>query len=332
MKHVVLTLSLLFISQSLWAGPQWATSRPDAHAPIGVMGDHVHKQGEFMFSYRFMSMHMSENKVGTDNVTSAQVLNDFMVSPTKMNMDMHMIGGMYSPIDQFTLMFMAPLLDIEMDHVTQAGGSFTTSAKGLGDLKLTGLIPIWGNKNLHIHGNLGISLPTGSIDKKGNTPMGNGVQLPYPMQLGSGTYDILPGLTYHGQKDRWSWGVQANGVIRISDNDQNYTLGDQYEITNWFAANGGSWLSLSLRTAFRQWFDIDGADSRINAAVVPTADPNLRAGKRLDVFLGANFYIPGSALKGLRIATEFGLPAYQDLDGPQLETDWITNTGLQYTF
>ena len=32
--------------------------RPDGHAPIGIMGDHVHEQGEFMFSFRTMLMRM----------------------------------------------------------------------------------------------------------------------------------------------------------------------------------------------------------------------------------------------------------------------------------
>ncbi|MEL7333685.1 MAG: hypothetical protein AAFN12_15670 [Cyanobacteria bacterium J06560_2] len=32
----------------------WSPSRPDSHAPIGVMGDHTHEKGEFMLSYRYM--------------------------------------------------------------------------------------------------------------------------------------------------------------------------------------------------------------------------------------------------------------------------------------
>jgi hypothetical protein len=32
--------------------------RANAHAPIGVMGDHRHHQGELMFSYRYMRMWM----------------------------------------------------------------------------------------------------------------------------------------------------------------------------------------------------------------------------------------------------------------------------------
>ena len=40
-------------------------SRPDSHAPIGVMGDHAHKTGEWMLSYRFMAMDMRELQSGT---------------------------------------------------------------------------------------------------------------------------------------------------------------------------------------------------------------------------------------------------------------------------
>jgi len=36
-------------------------------------------------------------------------------------------------------------------------------------------------------------------------------------------------------------------------------------------------------------------------------------------------------LKKQRLAFEFGIPVYQDLDGPQLETYWIIMFGWQYT-
>ena len=39
-------------------------TRPDGHAPIGVMGDHFHKQGEWMFSYCYMHMRMEDNRDG----------------------------------------------------------------------------------------------------------------------------------------------------------------------------------------------------------------------------------------------------------------------------
>ena len=36
--------------------------RADSHAPIGVMGDHMHAKGEWMVSYRFMRMAMSGSR------------------------------------------------------------------------------------------------------------------------------------------------------------------------------------------------------------------------------------------------------------------------------
>ena len=66
----------------------------------------------------------------------------------------------------------------------------------------------------HLHANVGLSFPTGSINERDKNPMsmGNNVRLPYPMQNGSGTYDFLPGLTYIGKQEVWSWGAQASGV------------------------------------------------------------------------------------------------------------------------
>src|SRR6056297_729110 len=43
--------------------------RADGHAPIGVMGDHRHKTGEVMLSYRYMFMDMRGNRTGDDSIS-----------------------------------------------------------------------------------------------------------------------------------------------------------------------------------------------------------------------------------------------------------------------
>ncbi len=65
--------------------------------------------------------------------------------------------------------------------------------------------------------------------------------------------------------------------------------------------------------------------------MVPTARPDLRGGSRVDVGVGVNVYIRKGLLKATRLAIEGMVPIYQDLDGPQLETDWIVTGGIQYT-
>ncbi len=325
-------------------GPGWDASRPDSHAPIGVMGDHLHGEGEFMLSYRYMRMHMDGNREGTDSVSAGSILRPngkYPVVPTEMNMQMHMVGAMYAPKDWVTLMAMFPFVVIDMDHRTATGQKFTTRSSGIGDIKTTALIRLLQRPGHTAHLNAGVSWPTGSIDRKDNTPasMGQNTQLPYPMQLGSGTVDLLPGVTYSGQGDWSSWGSQAMGTIRLGRNSENYRFGHEYMLTSWAAAVPHPWFSIGGRIQWRQWFDVEGQDDRLGSPMgipakdfVPTADPDLRGGMQLDIGPSVNFITKKGALKGLRFAFEMLLPVYRDLDGPQLETDWTLTAGIQYAF
>ncbi|NES25727.1 MAG: transporter, partial [Symploca sp. SIO3E6] len=152
---------------------QWTSARPDGHAPISVMGEHTHQAGEFMFSYRYMYMRMDGNRDGTDDLSDQEVLQQFPVTPTNMDMEMHMFGGMYAPTDDLTLMVMIPYVLKEMDHVTRTGVNFTTNSEGFGDLQLTGLYNVLRQNRQRVHFNLGVSFPTGSIDERDDIPAGN---------------------------------------------------------------------------------------------------------------------------------------------------------------
>ena len=187
----------------------------------------------------------------------------------------------------------------------------------------------------HAHLNLGLSLPTGSTTKRDDilTPMGMrpNVRLPYPMQLGSGTFDLLPGITYTGKHKQLSWGAQYMGVLRLGENDEDYTLGDEHNITGWAAYAWQPAISTSLRLAYTNVGNIDGQDAQI-IAPVQTADPDRQGKERLDLLLGVNMVGQKGGLRGHRFALEFGAPVYQDLDGPQLKTDWVLTAGYQYAF
>ena len=78
--------------------------------------------------------------------------------------------------------------------------------------------------------------------------------------------------------------------------------------------------------------NIHGSDPGLMPAMVPTADPNRRAGERLDLLFGVNVFATTGVLGGLRAAIEGGLPVYQSLDGPQLETDWMLSGTLEWIF
>ncbi|MEM8953032.1 MAG: transporter [Verrucomicrobiota bacterium] len=318
----------------------WDPHRPDSHAPIGVMGDHTHEAGEIMFSHRFMYMDMRPNFVGSDKVSDRQVITPkpagegFLVTPTDMSMEMHMFGLMYAPTDDITLMFMIPWVSKEMDHLRRDGLTFTTRSRDFGDLKVAGLVKIYDANRQRIHLNLGVSAPTGATNKSDFVPGIGNTRLPYPMQIGSGTWDLILGGTYLGQSDHFSWGAQAIGTVRTGTNDQGYTLGNAIVGNVWGAWETTPFLSLSTRFSISSWGNIDGVDRSLVTppTVVPTADPNLRGGTRVDWAGGVNFLFTDGFLKGARLAFEAGLPLYQDLDGPQLGTDWFLTTGIQKSF
>jgi len=302
--------------------------RADAHAPIGVMGDHTHEAGSWMLSYRFMTMAMSGHLEGTRPVPLDEVLRsgtgDYMVAPREMPMTMQMLGLMFAPTDAVTLMVMLPVLDYEMSHVTAMGGQFETDSSGLGDVGLSALIPV----TPETHVGFGVSAPTGSIDETGLTPMGN-VVLPYPMQPGSGTWDLTMSLTTGVTFERGRWGVQTETKLRTGTNDADYTLGNVYSASTWYSVNREH-RSYSVRLDYKNRRNIRGEDRRLAAArsmsLVPTVDPRRRGGERVDLLLGIN----GATGGPWRWALEVGYPVFQSLDGPQLETNWLLTGGLQW--
>lgn len=318
-----------------------SVARPDLHAPIGVMGDHLHAEGEWMLSYRYMKMHMDGNRDGTKRKSQGDVLDDFIVSPIEMDMEMHMLGVMYAPSDLVTLMFMVPFVKISMDHINRMDADFTTKSAGLGDISATALVHLWSNENRSLHLNAGLRFPTGSISAKDENPASGGedVVLPYPMQIGTGTLDLLPGATYNAYHESFSYGAQVRGTIRLGQNKQNYRRGNDYLLTGWGAYKLSDWMSAGLRMQFQHWFNYKGADDRLGGLMgrdaedtVPTADPDRRAGKQLELGPSINLVMPKGPLQNVRLAVEALFPLVRDLDGPQLETDWTLIAGVQYAF
>jgi len=250
-------------------------------------------------------------------------------------MTMHMVGAMYAPSDVVTLMAMANWLDQSMNHQTRHGGSFAAASSGPGDASVAALVGIKRTGPVRVHLNAGLSIPTGSIEQTGVTPMsmGNAVQMPYPMQLGSGTWDALPGVTILGMGERASWGLQGRATFRMGRNARDYAKGAETDATAWFAVRPSDRISLSARLLLRARDPYTGHDvAYANPEMVPTVNEQLQGGTRLDIPVGFNYYFTDGALQGHRIAAEWHVPVYQNLHGPQLETDWVLTVGWQKSF
>ena len=339
---------------------------PMGHAPIGVMADHSHKKGGWMLSVRYMNMQMKKLADGTAELSSQEVLApggayDYLAAPTRMTTQMVMMGAMYAPIDRLTLMLMLPYTWKDMDHVVGRGPAngrqFTTETSGVGDLSLTAMVPVVKTDEQRFLVNIGFSFPTGSIDEKDATPLSEMLStmmpavyqreahLPYPMQLGSGSYEFRPSVGYkHLALSHFDFGLRGSARIPMNENSNGYRLGEQYEVTAWGALQLANNMSASFRMAWQQRFNIHGQDEKLmtevpvgplaGTKIVPTAFPQNQGFRRLYGFWGLNLQgrEEDGWLNGLRIAAEVGIPFWQSLDGPQLRDKFMAMVGLQYTF
>lgn len=329
-------------------------SRPDHHAPIGVMIDHGHSKGQWMLSYRYMNMSMRGALSGAAPMSSDRVLEQYIMSPGKMTMDMHMLMAMYGITDRITVMAMGSYVNtrmsmdmsmygmlnmqgMDMSAMDMSNMSSTMTMKdhssGLGDTKLYVLYKLISGEKHELLLSNGVNLPTGSIALRGNM-MGEGARKSYGMQLGTGTYDWLPGLTYTGQSDRLSWGIQATGIVNLGYNRFGYRMGNGADATSWLALRWNNWLSNSLRLDANATSGISGYDKEV--APYRTSDPmaNVKnsGGRQATALAGLNLLIPKGLLKGNAFMVEYGVPIYQSVNGIQMRTTQYLYAGWQYAF
>ena len=201
------------------------------------MGDHGHKTGEMMLSYRFMTMDMQGLQSGTATFETPDLLKDFMMVPTQMDMWMHMIGAMFAPHNHVTFMAMTSyqrnIMQMEGAHQHTHGGHrhpvghHEMSSAGISDTKITALLTLWKSYHLTFLANLGGSLPTGSIAQTGD----DGQLLPYPMQLGSGSFEVRPGVTFFGFHNAWSYGEQLHYAFPLNINTRRYRHGNAVDVS-----------------------------------------------------------------------------------------------------
>lgn len=301
---------------------------------------HLHPAKMWMANFRFSRTDMNGLRDGTTDIAVEQVSPvgsspyGYMMTPTKMTMDMYMLMAMYGVTDRLTLMAMGSYQFNKMDMLMNMGmGNVAqppSRTEGFGDTELAASYGIARN----LVGTLAVSIPTGGISHT-TTMMGMEFRAPYDMQTGSGTFDLKPSLTYNATSGdaAWNWGAQGTWVWRMGTNRNDYRLGDILKATTWLQRAVGPaaiWLRLSYADTGR----IHGSDPEIDkiqdpvmGAPSPDADPANYGGQRFDGFLGASI---GDGPVSLGV--EGGIPLYQSLNGLQLKTEWFLTAGLQVMF
>ena len=293
----------------------------DSHGPITVMGDHLHKKNELMFSLRFSKMNMDGMLSGNNVISANSVMSapngasdgsgTYMNSPISMKMNMFMFGAMYAPTDNLTLMAMSSFNQKEMisQRMRMRGGSrFNVNSSGVGDTRISALLRFLENEFVKINFAFGLSFPTGGIDERDATPTSLNSRLGYKMQQ-----------------------FQIKRPIS-GDNSNGYRYGTSIDTSIWLSYRWKKNFSTSLKINFDYLGNIDGEDDQMNKRMSPVMDSKNIGHQKLNLGFGFNYVNAFDYLKNNRLAFELILPLHQRVRGIQMANEYKIMIGWQNSF
>ncbi len=347
---LILSATALILPVGLLAqAGAWDPDRPDSHAPIGLNLDRTLLKGQVEFGAKFIQEQMKGVGFGKDSLTLQSVLNDYYATPTKMITQGAELTLMVGVTDWVTLAATGNFVQKKMTQgVLDADNPSTywlgdTKSMGPEDVQVSALVKVLDHTGVRLHVNGGVSIPIGTLDYDDNAldpeePLGDPVEviLPYQQQLGSGTFDLLPGFTASIQNEKASLGLQWHGAIRMGKNDQKWALGNRYEGTVWAGYRASDWASVAIGGRYSTWDNIKGFERGVDlteslAYSSPVYERG-QAGSRVDIPLALNFIFPDGPLAGHRLAFEFLAPVHQDLEFIQMRHDWTLTVGWRKAF
>lgn len=291
--------------------------------PAGVMISHVHDKNVLMFGYRLMSMNMSGHMRDAKAISNATILKDYQAAADKMHMQMQMIMLMYGISNRLTVMAMVPYQTNYMEMRMKMGDivhEHSMKTEGVGDIKVIALYAIFKDETSQCIVNGGINLPTGANNLKGSSldMMYPSARLPYSMQLGSGSYDVLPGISYIVKKEKLAFSSQFNSTVRLKNNLLGYRLGNEYNLNSWLAYSWLPFISNSIRVDCIHVESIKKGDPSLNIHAEPSSNFLNYGGNYINTYLGTVMQFEKKSLNKFRLSFEYGIPIYQNVNGIQM--------------
>ncbi len=342
MNYLLISI-LIFIKINAFADEKHFA---DGHGPISVMGDHMHKKNEIMFSYRLGKMKMGDTFNGTDRISRTSVMSapngasngagTYMNAPISMNMNMHMFGAMYAPNDFLTLMIMGSYLEKEMtsQRMAMAGSAqWDVNSAGIGDTRISGLFNLIHNERIKTHLGFGMSLPSGSIDERDSTPASSSARLGYAMQNGSGTYDPFVFFNNVNVFGKIKFGEQFYfKKVASGKNSKGYNYGSTFHSKLWSSLGLLDNFSTSIQLIYEYQGSLHGEDDEMNPRMSPAMDSKNQGHQKLNFGLGFNYVNHHSFLKNNRLGFELILPVFKRFHGIQMGEKYKIMLGWQYGF
>ncbi len=304
----------------------WDSSRPDSHAPSGVDADHVHSKGGIMIGYKYNL----SNGVGTYNhnnrFTSEEIYSYYQRDIISQTFNIHSLEMMYGVHKNLTLYTKVSLLNKKTIYDVLLNGNNNLISQGFGDIDFQALYSLFSKKNMKLHSNVGLVVPSGNVNKKNKINI-----MPYSMQTGSGYFSVIMGFTYLFQLKKISGGLQPLYLVGLGDNSAGYSYGNELNINYWLAVKITNFLSFSIRQNYINKESISGEDSRLNRTLMILNNSNNSGEILLNTSLGLNLSMNKGLLRNSRVSFEYSFPSHMSYNGLQVGSFNHFILNLQYS-
>jgi hypothetical protein len=325
----VLAAALLLAAAAPVAAQQytWTDDRPDGVAPVGIWGDHTLPAGTVEGGYRFTHATARGLVFGKQVATEESVLAlGFNFVPIERTVQSHIAQVGIGVTDWLTVNARGGWI---AKNRTSANDSvlFFNETSGISDIQADALWDVYHQGAYRAHLHTGVIIPTGAVDARGDFGPASDVQLPYDMQIGSGSWAVVPGATAQVMNNMGSVGVQIRGVFPVADNSRGWRPGARIEGALWAGYRFNDFVSVSGGFRAMQQGAIKGFDIELETLRDPGDLALSTKTKKVEMPLGMNLRIPGGALAGQRLSIEAVWTVHEETDGPLLKDDWALNLG-----
>ena len=304
----------------------WDFSRPDAHAPSGVFADHAHSKGGMMLGYRYINSKGKGNYNGNQIFDRNEIIKYYDRHVTENTVGTHSFEFMYGISNRITLFTNFNFHNKEYSYISNQNIVNSISNTGIGDIDFQVLYNLFSNYNLKFHSNIGLILPTGSIEKHFGKE-----KLPYNMKLGSGHFSSLAGFTAFLQLKKISAGIQPFYYLSLGDNSRGYNYGNRLSINYWAAINLNKPYSFSFRQNYIKQSSINGKDNDLVPNIMVLNNNNNSGYILFNSAFGFNLSMRKGLFKNSRISMEYVFPTYMSYEGLQIGNYKGFIINLQYS-
>lgn len=208
------------------------------------------------------------------------------------------------------------------------GELYKDTTEGLADTMVSATKTFVKSSGIYVL-SLGVSLPTGAIDKKNKSaPEFN---YPYNMQLGTGTYDLNSSFTYMKMVNSQQFGFVAAARNHTGINSMGYRRGDNYTTKAWYNYKISKYFTPGVWFNHQYIDGLSGQDRTFGRNLFVEFYHNPRQFWDLTAYANAEFKLN----KSLKLKAMAGVPLYQgtnNVDNVELFLSWFGQLGVEGTF